>query len=144
MDAREIERLWEYRERQAEAFGTLGVLHKLDVSVPLPALPACAGELRALLAGDASVGGFGVFGHVADGNLHVEFVGPDAEDESVDIAILQCVAKYGGSISAEHGIGRLKAEHLGLSRSGAEIAAMRAIKDAWDPQRLMNPGVLFG
>jgi FAD/FMN-containing dehydrogenase len=74
----------------------------------------------------------------------VEFVGPDAEDESVDIAILQCVAKYGGSISAEHGIGRLKAEHLGLSRSGAEIAAMRAIKDAWDPQRLMNPGVLFG
>jgi FAD/FMN-containing dehydrogenase len=144
LDAREIERLWEYRERQAEAFGTLGVLHKLDVSVPLPALPACAGELRALLDADATVGGFGIFGHVADGNLHVEFVGPDANDESADIAILQCVAKYGGSISAEHGIGRLKAGHLGLSRSNAEVTAMRAIKGAWDPQGLMNPGVLFG
>jgi len=144
LDAREIERLWEYRERQAEAFGTLGVLHKLDVSVPLPALPACAAELRALLDADASVGGFGIFGHVADGNLHVEFVGPEAGDESVDIAILQCVAKYGGSISAEHGIGRLKAEHLELSRTDAEIRAMRAIKMAWDPQGLMNPGVLFG
>lgn len=144
LDGREIERLWEYRERQAEAFGTWGVLHKLDVSVPLPALPACADELRVLLEADASVTGFGIFGHVADGNLHVEFVGPEADDKLVDTAVLQCVAKYGGSISAEHGIGRLKAGHLELSRSSVEIAAMKAIKSAWDPRGLMNPGVLFG
>jgi len=61
----------------------------------------------------------------------------------VDIAVLECVAKYGGSISAEHGIGRGKAGVLGLSRSEEEIAAMRAIKEAWDPRGLMNPGVLF-
>jgi FAD/FMN-containing dehydrogenase len=144
LEPREIERLWEYRERQAEAFGTLGVLHKLDVSVPLPALPACAAELHLLLERNASVSAFGIFGHVADGNLHVEFVGPDGSDESVDIAVLHCVSRYGGSISAEHGIGRLKAPQLGMSRSSAEIAAMQAIKDAWDPQGLMNPGVLFG
>ena len=144
LDAREIERLWEYRERQAEAFGTLGVIHKLDVSVPLPQLAVCARELDELLLGAAAVSDFGVFGHVADGNLHVEFAGPDEDDLSVDDAVLECVARSGGSISAEHGVGRLKAGHLGLSRSAAEIAAMRAIKDAWDPQALMNPGVLFG
>ena len=144
VDSREIERLWEYRERQAEAFGTLGVIHKLDVSVPLPALPACADELHALLSGAASVSAFGMFGHVADGNLHVEFVGPGEDDDAVDTSVLESVARYGGSISAEHGIGRLKAGHLELSRSQAEIAAMKAIKNAWDPQGLMNPGVLFG
>ena len=143
LDAREIERLWEYRERQAEAFGTLGVIHKLDVSVPLPVLPECANELNALLIGADSVSDFGIFGHVADGNLHVEFAGPDEDDLTVDDAVLECVARYGGSISAEHGIGRLKTGHLDLSRSAAEIAAMRAIKQAWDPQGLMNPGVLF-
>ncbi|HEV8025765.1 MAG TPA: FAD-linked oxidase C-terminal domain-containing protein, partial [Candidatus Nanopelagicales bacterium] len=86
---------------------------------------------------------FGVFGHLADGNIHVEIAGPDEDDLAVDIAVLECVARYGGSISAEHGIGRGKAELLGLSRSDAEIAAMRAIKGAWDPRGLMNPGVLF-
>jgi FAD/FMN-containing dehydrogenase len=143
LDTREIERLWQYRERQAEAYGTLGVIHKLDVSVPLPVLPACADELNALLDSADSVGDFGIFGHVADGNLHVEFAGPDEDDLAVDDAVLECVVRYGGSISAEHGIGRLKAQHLELSRSDAEIAAMRAIKNAWDPQGLMNPGVLF-
>lgn len=143
LEAAEIERLWSYRERQAEAFGTLGVIHKLDVSVPLDRLQSCADELQMVIANSPNVEKFGIFGHVMDGNLHVEFVGPGAGDESVDIAILQCVAKYGGSISAEHGIGRIKAPHLGFSRSQAEIAAMRAIKDAWDPQRIMNPGVLF-
>ncbi len=121
-----------------------GVIHKLDVSVPLPVLPACADELNALLTDADSVSEFGIFGHVADGNLHVEFAGPNESDESVDVAVLECVARYGGSISAEHGIGRLKAGHLDLSRTAAEIAAMRAIKNAWDPQGLMNPGVLFG
>jgi FAD/FMN-containing dehydrogenase len=53
------------------------------------------------------------------------------------------VARYGGSISAEHGVGRAKAGELHLCRSVEEIAAMRALKAAWDPQGLMNPGVLF-
>jgi FAD/FMN-containing dehydrogenase len=143
LDAAEIERLWQYRERQSEAFSSLGVIHKLDVSVPLEKLAACARELREIVNEFNSVNEFGVFGHLADGNIHVEIAGPDEDDLAVDIAVLECVARYGGSISAEHGIGRGKAELLGLSRSDAEIAAMRAVKSAWDPQGLMNPGVLF-
>ena len=84
-----------------------------------------------------------MFGHLADGNIHVEILGPPAEESDVDTAVLECISRYGGSISAEHGIGRMKVDHLHLSRSSEEITAMRAIKDAWDPQGLMNPGVLF-
>ena len=86
---------------------------------------------------------FGIFGHLADGNIHVEILGPPAEENDVDTAVLECISRYGGSISAEHGIGRMKVDHLDLSRSAEEISAMRAIKKAWDPQGLMNPGVLL-
>ncbi|MHB1164241.1 MAG: FAD-binding oxidoreductase [Candidatus Nanopelagicales bacterium] len=140
----ERERLWQFRERQSEAFSTLGVIHKLDVSLPLPVLGACAEELRQVVAGFPEATAFGVFGHLADGNIHVEIHGPAPDDDAVDVAVLECVARYGGSISAEHGVGRAKAGMLRLCRSAAEIEAMRAIKRAWDPQGLMNPGVVFG
>ncbi len=143
IDASERARLWRYREAQADAFATLGVLHKLDVSIPLSVLPACAEELSELLAGDVAVTGYGIFGHIGDGNLHVEFAGPAADDYRVDRAVLECVARYAGSVSAEHGIGRAKAEYLSLSRTSEEIQAMRAIKQAWDPAGILNPGVLF-
>ena len=78
-----------------------------------------------------------------DGNLHVEITGPDADDESVDFEVLSVVAKYQGSVSAEHGIGRAKTKWLDTSRSTSEILAMRAIKQAWDQNNLMNPGVIF-
>jgi FAD/FMN-containing dehydrogenase len=143
LDAAEQARLWSFREAQGEAFSSLGVCHKLDVSVPLPSLAACADELRTVVANVPGMLTFGVFGHLADGNIHVEAFGPDADDPAVDQAVLGCVARYGGSISAEHGVGRAKARDLHLCRSEAEIAAMRALKDAWDPQGLMNPGVIF-
>ena len=143
LDASEQARLWGFREAQAEAFSALGVTHKLDVSVPLPSLAACAEELREIVGNYPSVQEFGVFGHLADGNIHVEIHGPAAEDQAVDLEVLECVARYGGSISAEHGVGRAKAGELHLCRSAAEIAAMRALKAAWDPKGLMNPGVIF-
>lgn len=143
LDAAERARLWEYRERQSEAFSSLGLVHKLDVSVPLASLAQCADELRSVVDGFDDVTTFGVFGHLADGNIHVEIAGPAADDTRVDHAILACVAGYGGSISAEHGVGRAKAGELHLCRAASEIAAMRAIKAALDPAGLMNPGVLF-
>ena len=143
LDAAEQARLWSFREGQGEAFSALGVAHKLDVSVPLPSLAACADELRGIVGGWPTVERFGVFGHLADGNIHVEMVGPDADDLAVDHAVMECVARYGGSVSAEHGVGRSKAGELHLCRSAEEIAAMRALKAAWDPAGLMNPGVLF-
>ena len=143
LDAAERARLWEYRERQSEAFSSLGIVHKMDVSVPLASLARCADELRSVVDGFSDVTVFGVFGHLADGNIHVEIAGPAADDTRVDHAILACVAGYGGSISAEHGVGRAKAGELHLCRAASEIAAMRAIKAALDPAGIMNPGVLF-
>jgi len=143
LDASEIERLWQYRERQSEAFSSLGVVHKLDVSVPLERLAECADELRRVVGEFANVREFGVFGHLADGNIHVEIAGPAADDMAVDIAVMESISRFGGSISAEHGIGRAKASEIGLSRSHEEMTAMRSIKRAWDPQGLLNPGVLF-
>ena len=149
IDATERARLWSYRELQSEAFSSFateqtgGAAHKLDVSVPLVHLAACSEEIRARMEGYPGVLAFGVFGHLGDGNIHVEIVGPDADDEEVDRLVLEAIGAYGGSVSAEHGIGRAKAHFLPLSRSPEEIAVMRSIKDALDPQRVMSPGVLF-
>jgi len=143
LDAAERSRLWRFREAQSEAFSALGVAHKLDVSVPLPVLAPCADELRELVHSFASVREFGIFGHLADGNIHLEIIGPEPHDDSVTIAVLEHVSRYGGSISAEHGVGRAKAAELHLCRSAAEIAAMRGIKAALDPDGIMNPGVIF-
>jgi FAD/FMN-containing dehydrogenase len=142
-DAASRLRLWEYRERQSEAFSSLGVLHKLDVSVPLDRLAAFAAALPRVVGEAPDVLRFGFFGHLGDGNLHVEIAGPAPHDSRADRAVLELVAEHGGSISAEHGIGRAKANDLELSRSPAEIALMRATKTAWDPSGQLNPGVLF-
>ena len=86
-----------------------------------------------------------LFGHLMDGNFHVFFT-TDADgsvEQALDTAVLELVAAHGGSISAEHGVGHMKADHLHLSRSTAEIAAMRGIKAALDPEGILNPGVLF-
>ena len=84
-----------------------------------------------------------LFGHAGDGNLHVNVTGPAPDDERVDETVLTLVADLGGSISAEHGIGTAKKRWLHLNRSPDEIAAMRAIKHALDPQGILNPNVLL-
>ncbi len=136
--------LWAYRERHTEAISTAGIPHKLDVSVPVAALPAFRDELGAVVLAAAGPGcRVIVFGHLGAGNLHVNLLGPGPGEQAADEAVLRLAAAHGGSISAEHGIGRAKAQWLHLSRSAAEIAAMRAIKTALDPDGLLNPGVLF-
>ena len=150
IDASERARLWSYRELQSEAFSsyateqTGGAAHKLDVSVPLVHLAACSDEIRRRMDAYPGILAFGVFGHLGDGNIHVEIVGPSADDEAVDRLVLDAIGGFGGSVSAEHGIGRAKAPYLEVSRSAAEITAMRSIKAALDPQGIMSPGVLFG
>ena len=83
-----------------------------------------------------------VFGHLAVGNLHVNVLGPGPEDERVDDAILALVIEHGGSIAAEHGIGRAKARWLTRARPAWELALQAAIKQALDPAGIFNPGVL--
>jgi FAD/FMN-containing dehydrogenase len=116
----------------------------MDVAIPLGRIAEFRGELdgavRAAGGPDCRVI---VFGHIGAGNLHVNVLGPDPADEAVDEAVLRLAAAYGGTISAEHGIGRAKAGLLHLSRSPGEIAAMRAVRSALDPSGVLNPGVLF-
>lgn len=130
----------EARERQAEAIARVGIPHKFDVTLPLAGLARFARDVETVIPADSRLF---VFGHLGDGNLHVNVVGPAVDDDRVDEAVLGLVAGLKGSVSAEHGIGRAKVAYLHLSRSPAEIAAMRAVKAALDPRGVMNPGVLF-
>lgn len=150
IDVAERVRLWSYRELQSEAFSSFATAnsvpaaHKLDISVPLAHLADCSDELRRRMEGYPGVIAFGVFGHLGDGNIHVEIVGPPPDDEEVDRRVIEVVSTFGGSVSAEHGIGRAKTQWLPYSRSSTEIEAMRSIKAALDPVGIMNPGVLLG
>ncbi|CAN5675830.1 FAD-binding oxidoreductase [soil metagenome] len=135
--------LWRYREEHTEAIGRVGPPHKFDVTLPAPVLAAFIDEVPALVGGIAPHARTWCFGHAADGNVHVNVTGLPAHDEAVADLVLQHVADLGGSISAEHGIGRAKKRWLHLARSGAEITAMHAVKDALDPDGICNPGVLL-
>ena len=137
------EELWRYREAHTEAINAVGVPHKLDVTLPLDRLAAFCDEVRAVVASVAPDAHGYLFGHVGDGNVHVNVVGRGVVPDDVDEAVLRLVAGHGGSISAEHGIGTAKKAFLHLSRSEAEIEAFRAIKRALDPGGILNPNVLL-
>jgi FAD/FMN-containing dehydrogenase len=135
--------LWHYREAHTDAINRIGPPHKLDVTLPASALAEFVPAVRARVHEVAPEAGCWLFGHAADGNLHVNVTGVEPDDETVDDAVLRLVADLGGSISAEHGIGTAKKRWLSLRRSPAEIAAYRAIKRALDPDGILNPNVLL-
>jgi len=137
-------RLWALREGVTEAISSVGIPHKLDVGLPLGRLAAFVDALEPTVAGVDGDARVFVFGHLALGNLHVNVTGPAPEDERVDEAVLRLVVDHGGSIAAEHGVGRAKARWLGLARSAEELAVHAAIKRALDPNKILNPGVLDG
>lgn len=132
--------LWAYRESITEKVNELGPPVKLDVTLPARALAGFVEDVPGVLPEGAAVW---LFGHVADGNVHVNVTGVDPDDERVDDAVLRLVAERDGSISAEHGIGRAKLPWLHLVRSPEELAAMRAIKVALDPAGVLNPNALL-
>lgn len=142
-DAPRRAELWRYREAHTEAINTLGPPHKLDVTLPAAALAPFVHQVRATVAAAAPDARTYLFGHAADGNLHVNVVGPPPEDEAVDDAVLRLTAAMGGSISAEHGVGTAKRDHLHLNRSPEELAVFAAIKRAFDPDGILNPNVLL-
>jgi FAD/FMN-containing dehydrogenase len=142
-DARGRNALWAYRESHTEAISAAGVPVKLDVAVPLVSLASAAAALPDVVAAVSPNSRTILFGHVNEGNLHVNVLNALGQDEAVTRTVLQLVASYGGSISAEHGVGRAKREWLSLSRSAEELAMMRAIKTALDPEGILNPGVLL-
>jgi FAD/FMN-containing dehydrogenase len=136
-------RLWALREGHTEAVAAAGTPHKLDVGVPLAALPGFLDALPGAVAAAAPGARVVAFGHLGDGNLHVNVLGPPREDGRADDAVLELVLAHGGTISAEHGVGVAKARWLAAARGADEMAAMRALKDALDPGALLNPGVVL-
>ena len=136
-------RLWQLRERHTEAVNTEGVPHKLDVSVPIGRYAELVDRAPAVVEAVAPSSRTISYGHVGDGNVHVNILGPAPDDEAVDDAVLELVLSLGGSVSAEHGIGVAKVRWLARDRGPESVAAMRAIKDAWDARGILNPGVLF-
>jgi FAD/FMN-containing dehydrogenase len=140
-DGPDRDRLWRLREAHTEAIAAQGVAHKLDVGVPLDRLAGFLDAVPETVADVAPDARAVLFGHLGDGNVHVNVLGADGD--AVDAAVLELVARCGGTISAEHGVGVAKARWLALTRSEAEIAAMRAIKRALDPQGILNPGAVL-
>jgi FAD/FMN-containing dehydrogenase len=142
--------LWRLREGITEAVARY-TPYKNDVSVRISAMPAFLAQTQALLGEAYPQFDVVWFGHIGDGNLHINVLKPDttadadfiAACEQVTKLLAQVLAEHGGSISAEHGIGLVKKPYLESTRSAEEIALMRAVKRVFDPAGLLNPGKLF-
>jgi FAD/FMN-containing dehydrogenase len=146
--ATQARELWALREGISESLSATGMPHKNDISLPIAALAAFTRELDAVFAREYQGWELCVFGHVGDGNLHINVMKPDAMEKpaflaktkEADAALFALVQKHGGSISAEHGIGLLKKPYLHYTRNAADVACMRAVKRAFDPNGVLNPG----
>ncbi|MGH8032040.1 MAG: FAD-binding oxidoreductase [Luteimonas sp.] len=142
--------LWRLREGITESLARHRP-YKNDVSVRVSAMPAFLADTQALLSREYPQFDVVWFGHIGDGNLHINVLQPDAVDDAAFVAQCEHVTKllasmlhkHGGSISAEHGIGLVKKRYLNSTRSPEEIAVMRGIKAVLDPTGIMNPGKLF-
>jgi FAD/FMN-containing dehydrogenase len=140
--------IWRIREEHPEAQKREGASVKNDVSVPVSRTPELmrrsSEALKALIPGSRPV----PFGHLGDGNIHMNLQQPPGMDPAAFLArshdimdvVNEIVRELGGSFSAEHGIGRLKTDMMDDWRGGAEIDVMRRVKAALDPAGLMNPG----
>lgn len=143
-DTASRQRLWRWRDEHTPAISTLGSPIKFDVTIPQSHLAEFIEAVTEQMNENFRNIGLYIFGHVADGNLHVNLSGADLGDvEALEEFVLGMVSERGGSISAEHGIGTAKKNYLHLSRSPGDIAVMRSIKRALDPDGIMNPNVLF-
>lgn len=139
-------RFWAYRESPYEYARLMPPLIGFDISIPIGRMAEAAGSIRAGLAARFPDLTQVYFGHLADSNLHLIATreGVDAAlKRAVEEAVYAEVARFEGSISAEHGVGRSKRDYLPLSRSAGELALMRRIKTALDPAGILNPGRIF-
>ena len=145
--------LWHIRESIPLAQADEGLNIKHDISVPISRIPAFVEATDALLQAEIAGVRLVNFGHLGDGNLHYNVQAPEGADaaeflrtqeERINDIVYGSVKAHGGSISAEHGIGSLKAEELPRYKSPVALQTMRAIKAALDPLGLMNPGRVLG
>ena len=144
VDAAGRQRLWQVRESLAEIVGRYGPPLKFDVSLPLPEIGAFHRDAEALIAEHAPDAIPVLFGHVGEGNLHLNVLRCDAGAEAaIYEPMMNLIADHRGNVTSEHGVGSRKRAYLSMARSQAEIAAMRAVKDELDPGGFLNAAVLF-
>ena len=142
--------LWRLREGITESVARY-VPYKNDVSVRIGAMPDFLAQTQALLAQEYPQFDVVWFGHIGDGNLHINVLKPDAMENAdfvrecgrVTALLAEALQRHGGSISAEHGIGLVKKPYLSSTRSAAEVALMRSIRHVFDPAGIMNPHKLL-
>ncbi len=133
--------IWDIREDIEGLIEHLSPLFTFDVSLPIPDMPGYAEELERAIRQRWPHGRIVVFGHLGDGNLHVSVSVGDREPSTrraVEQIVYGPLAALGGSVSAEHGIGLEKRDYLSISRTPEEISLMRTLKQALDPQGLLN------
>ena len=146
----QAEQLWQLRERISESISVY-TPYKNDISVTVGKVPEFVEEVDAIVQKNYPTFEIVWFGHIGDGNMHLNILKPDtlAKEEffsqcnNVSKWVFEIVQKYNGSISAEHGVGRTKKPYLHYSRSAEEIAYMQAVKAVFDPNNIMNPGKLI-
>ena len=145
----QAKQLWHVRESIPLAQSEEGLNIKHDISLPVSAIPEFVAATDALL--QAAIPGVRLvnFGHLGDGNLHYNVQAPEGQDaaaflrtqeEEVNTLVFDSVTRFKGSISAEHGVGSLKVDHLTHYKSPVALQLMRSIKAAMDPHNLLNPG----
>ncbi len=141
-DSTASKKLWSLREHHTLAISTLGKVDKYDVSFELGRIEEFWNRANERLWALAPSAKTYIFGHLGDGNIHLNVVST-LPSSAVDEAIIGLTLELGGSISAEHGIGTLKGKYLSRAKNDAQLQAMRAIKATFDPNRVLNPGVIF-
>ena len=139
-------RLLAFRDRITDSIAAAATesgtpTYKLDVAVPVKSIEQLLDTARAAADRDGAL--LIPFGHLAEGNVHLNFLGA-ADPDRIAAEVLPTVAELGGTISAEHGIGVAKSKWLPLVRSAGELDALRSIRRALDPTGTLNPGVLDG
>ncbi|MDZ5108870.1 FAD-binding oxidoreductase [Pseudomonas putida] len=146
----QLKNLWKLREYLSETISHW-TPYKNDISVTVSNVPAFLRDIDAIVAEHYPDYEVVWYGHIGDGNLHLNILKPEhmskddffASCAKVNKWVFEIVERYNGSISAEHGVGMTKRDYLGYSRSPEEIACMKAIKAVFDPNGIMNPGKIF-
>ncbi len=145
------EMLWRIRHSISEAINAEGLGVRHDVSVATSDIPAFLEKADAAIERLAPGARVIAFGHIGDGNVHYDVIGPEGADKhaldevrpAIETAIYDIIDGFNGSISAEHGIGRHRRETLAKRKSAVEMKMMRAVKNALDPKGIMNPGKML-
>ena len=146
---KESREFWKYRESISESLSREGRIHKNDIAVPIAALNEFTSRLTVLFQSESLA--LYLYGHIGDGNIHVNILKPQSMQnsefsqkcQSLDQKVFSLLQEFHGSVSAEHGIGLLKKAALSFSRTPAELVYLRGIKAVLDPQNLLNPGKIF-